>query len=116
MKMDFAVNDQDIPKLLTRIADALERLAPAEITTAKLAPAIGYMWNHHHACCEAVEKIHHMPLATLKGVDTQIERLYENTKAFAEGKLANNALLWGARCTGKSSLIKAVHGALIADG
>ena len=114
--MDFAVTDQDIPKLLTRIADALERLAPAELTTAPLKPAIGYMWNHHYARCDAVDKIHHIPLATLKGVESQSQKLYENTKAFAEGKLANNALLWGARGTGKSSLIKAVHGALLAEG
>lgn len=114
--MDFAVTDQDIPKLLTRIADALERLAPAELTTAPLKPAIGYMWNHHYARCDAVDKIHHIPLATLKGVESQSAKLYDNTKAFAEGKLANNALLWGARGTGKSSLIKAVHGALRAEG
>lgn len=110
------MTDQDIPKLLTRIADALERLAPAELTTAPLKPAIGYMWNHHYARCDAVDKIHHIPLATLKGVESQSQKLYENTKAFAEGKLANNALLWGARGTGKSSLIKAVHGALLAEG
>ena len=110
------MTNQDIPKLLTRIADALERLAPAELTTAPLKPAIGYMWNHHYARCDAVDKIHHIPLATLKGVESQSQKLYENTKAFAEGKLANNALLWGARGTGKSSLIKAVHGALLAEG
>lgn len=110
------MSDQDIPMLLTRIADALDRLAPAETTTAPLPPANGYMWHHHQARCVPVEVIHHMPLSTLKGIEAQIARLYENTKAFAEGKLANNALLWGARGTGKSSLIKAIHAALLAEG
>ena len=102
--------------LLTRIADALDRLAPPMMNEAPLPEADGYVWNAKTGKCDPVMAISNMPLGVLKGIEAQSQKLFENTKAFASGKLANNALLWGARGTGKSSLIKAVHGALRQDG
>ena len=108
-------NDQILP-LLNRIADALDRLAPAAMPHTDLTASEGYMWDSKSARCVAIPRISRLPLSVLKGISSQSEKLYENTEAFALGKLANNALLWGARGTGKSSLIKAVHGDLCAKG
>ena len=110
------MNDQDMTTLLNRVADALERLAPPAVNDKPLAPATGYVWHSASGSCQPVSHISHMPLGILRGIDNQIDKLYNNTKAFADGKLANNALLWGARGTGKSSVIKAVHGALQDEG
>lgn len=109
-------NNPEMVQLLTRLADALDRLAPPALHDAPLPPAPGYVWHGELGKCEAVQKISRVPLDLLCGIDAQITRLYENTLAFAEGQIANNALLWGARGTGKSSLIKAIHGALQAEG
>lgn len=106
----------DKDALLTRIADALDRLAPPADPQIPLTKAQGYIWNARSATCEPVNKISRLHLSALRGIDTQITTLYDNTKAFAEGRLANNALLWGARGTGKSSIIKAVHGKLQEEG
>ena len=57
-----------------------------------------------------------MPLSCLEGIEQQKQQLLENSRAFAKGLRANNALLWGARGTGKSSLLKAVHGAVLSEG
>ena len=108
-------NDQILP-LLNRIADALDRLAPAAMPHSDLTASEGYMWDSKTARCVAIPRISRLHLSVLKGISSQSEKLYENTEAFARGKLANNALLWGARGTGKSSLIKAVHGDLCAKG
>ena len=110
------MSNQDIIPLLTRIADALDRLAPAPVTGVILPAADGYVWDKQLGRCQAVPTISRIPLSLLKGIQPQIDKLYANTKAFAEGKLANNALLWGARGTGKSSIIKAVHGQLQSEG
>ena len=120
MSHDNTLHDNNcytnITDLLSRVADALERLAPPALPNTPLVPAMGYVWNNHSGQCEPVHAISRMPLDTLCGIEAQIEALYENTKAFAQGKLANNALLWGARGTGKSSVIKAVHGRLQEEG
>ena len=108
-------NEQILP-LLNRIADALDRLAPASMPQSDLTASEGYMWDSKTARCVAIPRISRLHLSVLKGISSQSEKLYENTEAFARGKLANNALLWGARGTGKSSLIKAVHGDLCAKG
>lgn len=110
------MDDDKTAALLTRIADALDRLAPAPLMADPLPASEGYMWDHATGRIEAVPSISRVPLSVLRGIDAQIERLYDNTKAFAMGKMANNALLWGARGTGKSSIIKSVHGALCQEG
>ncbi len=101
--------DQDLMPVLNRIADALGRLAPPARVSAKLADADAFVWHAEGAWLEAVPKVNRVEIALLKGIDRQQDQLFENTKRFAGGLSANNALLWGARGTGKSSLVKAVH-------
>ncbi|MDZ7904869.1 MAG: ATP-binding protein [Cypionkella sp.] len=101
--------------LLTRIAEALERLAPPPAASPDFtAPA--FIWQ---SSPEALLPLHHIaaqPLDVLVGITRARDILLDNTRAFARGLPANNALLWGARGMGKSSLVKAVHGALRAEG
>jgi predicted AAA+ superfamily ATPase len=94
--------------LLGRIADALERLAPAPITQA-LPDGDAFVWEPTQGGLIAVPHVAHVDLALLKGVENQRDTLLANTAHFAQGLPANNALLWGARGMGKSSLVKAVH-------
>ena len=102
--------------VLTRIANALERLAPPKIADIDLKSHQGYIWVSEKSSFHAVEEIQQLPLDSLKGIDQQKQLLLENTEYFAKGMRANNALLWGARGTGKSSVLKAVHGHLLAKG
>ena len=99
---------------LTRIADALERLAPAREALPALSDADAFVWQGDSGRLEPVARVNRVPLALLKGVDRVRDILLENTERFAKGLPANNVLLWGARGMGKSSLIKAVHGAVTA--
>jgi predicted AAA+ superfamily ATPase len=94
--------------LLKRVAQALERLAPASIGE-RVPSGDAFVWEPAHGGLVAVEKIAAIPLSLLKGVDQARDTLLENTRRFADGLSANNALLWGARGMGKSSLVKAVH-------
>lgn len=105
----------DILPLLTRIADALERLAP--LSSPSNDPCIGaaFVWHAELGRLEPVDRVNRVPLALLQGIKRQRDTLLENTQRFAKGLPANNALLWGARGMGKSSLVKAVHGAIEAD-
>ncbi len=94
--------------LLARIADALERLAPAAMGGA-LPAGDAFVWEPAQGGLIAVPHVAHVDLSLLKGVESQRDTLLANTKRFADGLPANNALLWGARGMGKSSLVKAVH-------
>jgi predicted AAA+ superfamily ATPase len=96
------------PALLTRIADALERLAPPAIT-GQLFEGDAFIWEPMQGGLIAVPHVAHVDLSLLKGVENQRDTLLANTRHFAAGLPANNALLWGARGMGKSSLVKAVH-------
>ena len=106
--------EQDIAELLGRIADSLERLAPVSATRADLDAADAFVWHAEQEYLEPVTNVNRLDLDLLQGIDQQRETLYENTMRFAEGLPANNALLWGARGCGKSSLVKAIHGDIIA--
>ena len=106
--------EQDIAELLGRIADSLERLAPVSATRADLDTADAFVWHAEQEYLEPVTNVNRLDLDLLQGIDQQRETLYENTMRFAAGLPANNAFLWGARGCGKSSLVKAVHGAIIA--
>jgi hypothetical protein len=97
---------------LTRIAHALERISPPPPPAASLAKGEAFIWHADESRLEAVAKVNRLELALLKGVDRQRDALLENTRRFARGLPANNALLWGARGMGKSSLVKSVHGAV----
>ena len=94
--------------LLARIADALERLAPAAMAT-RLPAGDAFVWEPTQGGLVAVPHVAHVDLALLKGVENQRDTLLANTRRFAQRLPANNALLWGARGMGKSSLVKAVH-------
>ena len=100
---------QDLEPLLERIADALDRLAPKPVDDPELAGSDAFVWHSDPEGLEAIEKVNRIELTLLRGIEQQTEILYQNTLRFADGLPANNALLWGARGTGKSSLIKAVH-------
>jgi len=109
------MSDSDITPLLTRIADALERLAPARAVAIDLEAADAFVWQAEGPRLEAVRNVNRVPIELLKGIDHQQDQLLDNTRRFAQGLPANNALLWGARGTGKSSLVKAVHAAINAE-
>ncbi|MGJ8545141.1 MAG: ATP-binding protein [Sulfitobacter sp.] len=100
---------------LERIAAALERLAPAPLEAPDFASAPGFVWHVGPERLEPVEQIAKVDLSLLLGVERPRDTLLENTRQFAAGLPANNALLWGARGMGKSSLVKAIHGALHAE-
>jgi hypothetical protein len=74
--------------------------------------AEGFVWHPEAGELARVAKVNRVPLALLQGIERQAEVLMANTRRHAEALPANNALLWGARGTGKSSLIKAVHAAV----
>jgi predicted AAA+ superfamily ATPase len=92
----------------TRIAGALERLAPPAVA-ASVPAGSAFVWEPAHGGLVAVTTVAHVPLVLLKSIDSARDTLLENTRRFADGLPANNALLWGARGMGKSSLVKAVH-------
>jgi len=98
--------------VLARIAAALERMSPLAAPAASLARGEAFVWHADEGRLEAVAKVNRLDLSLLQGVDRQRESLLDNTRRFAKGLPANNALLWGARGMGKSSLVKAVHGAV----
>jgi len=66
------------------------------------------VWRQHKGYLRPVARLDAIRLGDLVGIDKQKAQLSENTEHFLSGKPANNALLWGARGTGKSSLIKAL--------
>jgi predicted AAA+ superfamily ATPase len=96
-------------QLLHRIAGALERLAPPPPPVGGLEGAEAFVWRSESGELVPVAKVNRIAFGLLKGIDRQADILYENTRRFAQGLPANNALLWGARGMGKSSLVKAVH-------
>ncbi len=98
-----------IKNLLNRIAEALERLAPADNTTPSLNGADAFVWNIGPDRLMPVKSVNHIDLELLHGIDHVRDILDANTQQFADGFPANNALLWGARGMGKSSLVKALH-------
>ena len=101
---------------LERIAAALERLAPAPAPAPDFDAADAFLWHTAPDRLEPVPVVSRVDLSLLVGIDRARDTLMENTRHFARGLPANNALLWGARGMGKSSLVKAVHGALVAEG
>ena len=104
------------PAALERIADALDRLAPPPAPPPSFAEADAYVWHTAPDRLEPVARVNRVPLDQLVGIDRSRDTLLANTLQFARGHAANNALLWGARGMGKSSLVKAVHAEAVAQG
>jgi predicted AAA+ superfamily ATPase len=98
-------------KLIERIAEALERLAPPPPQLPDFAAAEAFVWHPEGRRFAAVRRVNRVEMSLLKGIDRVRDLLVENTERFARGLPANNALLWGARGMGKSSLVKAAHAA-----
>jgi uncharacterized protein len=105
----LAPPDTDI---LQRIASALERLAPPPPKAPDFAVADAYIWFPDARRLVSVPRVNRVDMSLLKGIDRMRDILVENTERFARGLPANNALLWGARGMGKSSLVKAAHAAV----
>ena len=95
--------------LLERIAAALERLAPPPAKPIDFDAAEAFVWQADPPGFQPVQQVNRVPLQLLKGLEHRADLLLENTERFARGLPANNALLWGARGMGKSSLVKAAH-------
>jgi predicted AAA+ superfamily ATPase len=102
---------EDVAETLRRIAEALERLSPRPTAAHDLAAADAFVW-HPDGRLIAVPKVNRVEMALLRGIDRVRDTLMDNTERFAKGLAANNALLWGARGMGKSSLVKASHAAV----
>jgi uncharacterized protein len=96
------------PDAVLRIAAALERLAPALPAPPDFTAADAFVW-HPPGRLAPIRRVNRVDMSLLKGIDRVRDLLLENTERFARGLPANNALLWGARGMGKSSLVKAVH-------
>ena len=106
------MTDTDLLPLLRRIADALDRLAPAATPAIDLDASEAFVWHADRGWLEPVHELNRIEIGLLHGIDRVRDILLDNTERFAAGLPANNVLLWGARGTGKSSLIKAVHAAV----
>jgi predicted AAA+ superfamily ATPase len=105
-KAGLDLNRTDV---LERIAAGLERLAPPLPAAPDLASADAFVWHPKSSQLAPVKRVNRVEMALLKGIDRVRDTLMENTERFARGLPANNALLWGARGMGKSSLVKASH-------
>jgi hypothetical protein len=106
---------RSLEPLLQRIADALDRLAPAPAPQHDFGAADAFVWHAERQWLEPVPAVNRVEISLLKGIDRVRDILMDNTERFADGLPANNVLLWGARGMGKSSLIKAVHAAINAE-
>lgn len=103
------MNDPKLLELLTRIAEALERRSPPPPSAPDLGVSESYVWHAESEALDPVRRVNRVAIGLLQGIDRQRDILLDNTRRFADGLPANNALLWGARGMGKSSLVKSVH-------
>lgn len=113
-----------MPALIASIAQSLQRLAAAEearsgtgdiFKPADWGQSTAWLWQSHRRALKPVRQTDALPLDMLVGLESQTKTLMDNTLAFAKGFAANNALLWGARGSGKSSLVKSIHAELDGD-
>ena len=100
---------------LDRIAAALDRLAPPPATAPDFTAAPAFVWHADPDRLEPVQRVNRIDVDLLVGIDRSRDTLLANTERFARGLPANNALLWGARGMGKSSLVKAIHARVHAE-
>ncbi|HYH22728.1 MAG TPA: ATP-binding protein [Azospirillum sp.] len=109
------MSESDLLPLLARIADALERIAPPKRPPVDFAAADAFVWHADPDRLDPVPVVNRIDIDLLQGIERQRDILLANTRHFAAGLPANNALLWGARGTGKSSIVKAVHATVSAE-
>ena len=107
------INNNKTIFLLERIANALDRLAPPEKKIDDLHKSEGFVYDSKTGLIRPIEGINRIPISLLQGIEPQKKLLLDNTLNFSQNLTANNALLWGARGTGKSSLVKAVHAEIL---
>jgi len=100
---------EQLDKKLDRLLALIERAVPPEDLPADLEKADAYIWQEETGALSGVKDVNRVEMSLLKGIERVSDILVENTRRFARGHSANNALLWGARGMGKSSLVKAVH-------
>ena len=100
---------EDLSHTLLRIAEALERLSPRVPSAPDLDAADAFVWHPDGRRLAPVPRVNRVDMELLRGIDRVRDVLMDNTERFAKGLPANNALLWGARGMGKSSLVKASH-------
>ena len=108
----------DLLAPLCRIADALERMAPDQaqsVSIDDMSDSDAFLWQAASQSLQPVAQVSRISAHLLRGIERQHNILHENTRCFADGLPANNALLWGARGMGKSSLVKAIHAEINAD-
>jgi uncharacterized protein len=105
----MSTTDKTLLDRLDRLVAALERMAPAAVAAPDFDTAEAFVWQSNPEAFLPVPNISRQPLQLLKGIERAADQLLDNTRRFAEGLSANNALLWGARGMGKSSLVKAAH-------
>ena len=101
---------------LRRIAAAMDRMAPGPVQAPDFSSADAFVWHVSPDRLVPVNEVNRIGIELLVGIDRARDTLLANTQQFAKGFPANNALLWGARGMGKSSLVKAVHAAVRDDG
>jgi predicted AAA+ superfamily ATPase len=106
------MSDQETLALLRSIAASLDRLAPDSAKANDLTVADAFVWQADQSWLEPVPSVSRVHISLLQGIDASKDILLDNTRRFANGLPANNALLWGARGTGKSSLVKSAHAAI----
>jgi predicted AAA+ superfamily ATPase len=106
--------DRDISATLSRIADALERLAPPAAVSADPAAGSAFVWSG--TLLRSVAAPRAQPLDRLLGIDSQKAAVLENSRRHARGLPAHDILLWGSRGMGKSALVKSAHAALAGEG
>jgi predicted AAA+ superfamily ATPase len=107
--------DQTIENLsekLDRLIAAVSRLAPPAAPETDLASADCFVWVAEPGFLDSVQRVNRVDIGLIRGIDRVRDILLDNTARFAAGLPANNALLWGARGMGKSSLVKAVHASI----
>ena len=100
---------------LERIADALERMSPAPAPAPDFSAADAWLWAVDPDRLIPIARVNRVEMDLLVGIDRARDTLLDNTRRFARGLPANNALLWGARGMGKSSLVKAVHATVASE-
>ena len=105
-----------LTRKLDLLIEAVSRLAPAPAPQSDLDAADCFVWDAERGFLEPVQRVNRVDIGLIRGVDRVRDILVDNTERFAAGLPANNVLLWGARGTGKSSLVKSSHAAITASG